>query len=371
MLNEEKRKEELLEIWQKLMDDKVDSVKIRAAESSVSMIKLVREKGKMEEYMKNFFKIAELKQKNWRVRYVVGEMFPQLVNSLSKDIIKNYGIGAYEQLLKDSEPEVRSIGVQTLYSLLSNLPSSQLGQFVQLLQGIASDVQLHVRLSLADQLCKISSVYSIENIISQMIPIAQQLFSDEVLEIKCKLVHNLPQLAQVLGSENTKKHVMGMLQQLENEKQWRFRLEVMAIIPKLLKITGIDQLDRLSEIMSVLNHYQAIRDQAILNYIELKDIFGYDKIKPHILSVINLLADQTNYVYRVSAIQALVKFKSVLTQPDFNQIYLETLRKLVNDSVPNVRLNCFRTYPHLKDKLTQNAKNEVAKLAKEKQNDSD
>lgn len=59
-----------------MLDDKVDSVKIKAAESTPQLIKLIKDKTELEVSMKGFFKLSESKQKSWRVRYTVPEVFP-------------------------------------------------------------------------------------------------------------------------------------------------------------------------------------------------------------------------------------------------------------------------------------------------------
>jgi serine/threonine-protein phosphatase 2A regulatory subunit A len=59
-----------------LLEDKIDSVKIKALESTPQIIKLIRDKNELEANMKGFFKLSEQKQKSWRVRYTIPEVFP-------------------------------------------------------------------------------------------------------------------------------------------------------------------------------------------------------------------------------------------------------------------------------------------------------
>lgn len=115
--------------------------------------------------------------------------------------------------------------------------------------------------------------------ITSLIPIVSKLIKDEVIEIKIKLAHNLDQLSQGIGPEHSKKHLVPLISTFVTEKQWRYRLEMMSIIPKLLKVAGYDCFVELQEVYldkGVLNHYQAIRDQAIENFSSFKETFGYD-----------------------------------------------------------------------------------------------
>ncbi len=85
--------------------------------------------------------------------------------------MKNEAVPAMEQLLKDTEQEVRSISLQSSYSLLSELPSSLIIPFLTIFSSLTQDPSPHVRLSLAEQISKLATLYKTEIVSEKIIPI--------------------------------------------------------------------------------------------------------------------------------------------------------------------------------------------------------
>lgn len=83
---------------------------------------------------------------------------------------------------------------------------------------LVEDKSPHVRLSLAEQICKISKQFQLNTVITSLIPIVSKLIKDEVIEIKIKLAHNLDQLSQGIGPEHSKKHLVPLISTFVTEK---------------------------------------------------------------------------------------------------------------------------------------------------------
>ncbi|CAD8068459.1 unnamed protein product [Paramecium primaurelia] len=371
--------QQLLQLWEALLKDPIDSVKIKAIEGSQYMLKLIDDEHDLETQLQGYFALADPKEKSWRVRYTVPECLESIIDIIvklnkNKTILKNQAVPVFQQLLKDTEPEVRSMALISIYHLLKELPTSSKDLFLPLFQTLSTDTSQHVRMSLAEQICKISKQYTVQIVLQSFIPLITTLIKDDVVEIKIKLAHNLDQLSQAIGQDNSKKHLVPLIQTFASEKQWRYRLEMMSIIPKLLKVAGYDSFLELQEVYlekGVLNHYQAIRDQAIDNLIQLSEIFGYDKIREFILKCINLQFEQPNYIYRVSAMHSIAKLKNTLSKDDLVNQFKEITQKSLNDKVPNVRLNIFKLFTTIQNKLDNKTQNEFKNKARILQQDQD
>ncbi|CAD8174704.1 unnamed protein product [Paramecium octaurelia] len=371
--------QQLLTIWETLLKDPVDSVKIKAIEGSQQMLKLIDDNNELDTHLQAYFSLADPREKSWRVRYTVPECLESIIEvvvKLNKDksILKTKAVPVFQQLLKDPEPEVRSITVMTIYNLLKEVPITLKDQFLPFFQALSTDTSQHVRMSLAEQICKISKQYPVQVVIQTFIPLISTLIKDDVAEIKIKLAHNLDQLSQTIGPDNSKKHLVPLISCFATEKQWRFRLEMMSIIPKLLKVAGYDSFLELQEIYldkGVLNHYQAIRDQAIDNLVPICENFGYDKIRDFILRCISKQFEQPNYIFRVSAMHSITKLRDVLSIDDLLNLFKDITSKSINDRVPNVRLNAFKLFTAIQDKLDYRTQNEFKNKTRFLQQDDD
>ncbi|CAD8092055.1 unnamed protein product [Paramecium sonneborni] len=371
--------QQLLALWETLLKDPADSVKIKAIEGSKQMLKLIDDNSELESHLHAFFALADPKEKTWRVRYTVPECLESIIDIIvkinkDKSILKVKAVPVFQLLLKDSEPEVRSITVMSIYHLLKELPVNLKESFLPFFQALSTDTSQHVRMSLAEQICKISKQYSVQVVIQTFIPLISTLIKDDVAEIKIKLAHNLDQLSQTIGAENSKKHLIPLISTFASEKQWRFRLEMMSIIPNLLKVAGYDSFLELQDIYldkGVLNHYQAIRDQAIDNLVPINEHFGYEKIRDFILKCITKQFEQPNYIFRVSAMHSITKLRDVLSINDLLNLFKDIASKSIYDRVPNVKLNIFKLFTAIQDKLDIQIQNEFKHKTRFLQDDDD
>lgn len=78
-------KTDLLPLWQLLMKDDVDSVKIKAIESSLKLIPCFS-KQEINDNILNTLKNADYEKKSWRVRYGLAEVLPTVCNYIGKII---------------------------------------------------------------------------------------------------------------------------------------------------------------------------------------------------------------------------------------------------------------------------------------------
>jgi len=72
LIPQESVKEDIYPLYEILMKDKRDSVKIKAIESSLGIIEIFRDQGLVGKFMELVKKADERKMK-WRVRYAIGE----------------------------------------------------------------------------------------------------------------------------------------------------------------------------------------------------------------------------------------------------------------------------------------------------------
>ena len=80
-------KTDILEIWQRFIQDKIDIVKIKALECS-SIVARFFKKDDMNENMLKYIKDVDPDKKAWRIRYALAEAIASLIPYLEKELIK-------------------------------------------------------------------------------------------------------------------------------------------------------------------------------------------------------------------------------------------------------------------------------------------
>lgn len=81
VLEKEFIKSDLLPLWQLLMKDDIDSVKIKAIESTLKLITSFTKQEILDNLLGNL-KNIDLEKRSWRVRYGLAEVLPTVCNYL-------------------------------------------------------------------------------------------------------------------------------------------------------------------------------------------------------------------------------------------------------------------------------------------------
>ena len=84
LIPKETVKENIYPLYEILMKDKRDSVKIKAIESSLGIIEIFKDQGLVQDFMELVKKADERKIK-WRVRYAIGETLADFSKYLHQD----------------------------------------------------------------------------------------------------------------------------------------------------------------------------------------------------------------------------------------------------------------------------------------------
>lgn len=264
------------------------------------------------------------------------------------------------EFLKDTEQEVKSIAILKLPEICEKLNEKVIIEtIVPLLKVLVSDPSSHVRQSIGQILVKVAKFLSTNNLLEHIIPIIQQNYKDEALDVRLSIISTFGIFHQMIGSENVKTFIIPLILDANNEKNWRSRLAIVEYLPKLCKEVGYELFcEQLKDFMNtfLLDHFSAIREQAIINFITLVEAFGYERIRDMIISGLSSLSKNTNYLFRITGLRALAKLKDTLKLPDLNILYKEFAEKMNNDKVPNVRFNLIKTFLALKDKWGANEK---------------
>eukprot|EP00828_Plagiopyla_frontata_P041715 TRINITY_DN6037_c0_g1_i1.p1 TRINITY_DN6037_c0_g1~~TRINITY_DN6037_c0_g1_i1.p1 ORF type:complete len:414 (-),score=55.85 TRINITY_DN6037_c0_g1_i1:171-1412(-) len=361
--NEEVIKKDIVPLWQLLMKDEIDSVKIRAIEATPSILGRLPQQ-QCDEIFMPIIQLPDLsKSPSWRVRYTLSEILPQLANYLGTKPIQNEIFPIYEQLMNDMEQEVKSIAILKSPELLEKLTKEQIiDKVLPSLKNSAGDTSQHVRVSVAQVLSKVSRFIEVQDIIDQTFPLLDKLFKDEIIDVKLAVVENFNLFQNLLGLENTKTYLIPLINSTSLEKNWRARLSVIEQLPKLCEKIPLTlfQDSLVPFINSFFNdHYFTIRKQTAQNYTKFRDIYGYKAIRQGVFSAIKSLISNTNYLYRVTALITVQELAEMLESFDLNELFLQCIQGLQDDKVANVRFNLAKAFMQIMEKLPEGTKKKM------------
>lgn len=143
------------------------------------------------------------------------------------------------------------------------------------------------------------------------------------------------------------KYLIPLILSSEKELNWRARLCVMNYLPALCELLPFPIFqEHLADFIkkSVLDHYFSIREKAIQNFNVYIKTYGFSVIQPLLQDCIRSLQTNQNYLFRISALQALVYLKDSLNVDNLNTLSADIFGALYNDPISNVRLNVIKAF---------------------------
>lgn len=93
-----------------------------------------------------------------------------------------------------------------------------------------------------------------------------------------------------------------------------------------------------------MDHYAAIREQNFNNLFDLCNNLGYGKLKLIVESGLSELSKNTNYIFRITAIQGLVRLKEVIPKNELNDLFNKITDGIIDEKVPNVKINMCKCF---------------------------
>lgn len=112
----------------------------------------------------------------------------------------------------------------------------------------------------------------------------------------------------VIGIDLLSQSLLPAITELAEDRQWRVRLAIIEYIPLLASPLGVEFFDEklLNLCMSWLGDaVYSIREAATINLKKLTEVFGAEWAKDTVITQIIKMADNENYLYRMTTIFTL------------------------------------------------------------------
>jgi serine/threonine-protein phosphatase 2A regulatory subunit A len=293
---------------------------------------------------------------SWRVRWSVVAKFHELVCAFGPSRQLS---GAFEALLQDPEPEVRTAAVTVLTKVAVFLDESTLLDVI--LPSVlhqADDQSEHVRAALASVVNGLAPVLGRDHTIAHLLPLLLQLLRDTSSEVRLNIIAQLGAINAIIGVNLLAQSLLPTILDLARDAKWRVRMAIIERMPMLAQQLGSGLFnDRLCGQCITWLHDDvfSIRVAAATNLKHLADLFGVDWVQAYLLPSLTMMARRIEVdessgqqvlanpsLHRMMALLALQALSAALPSDIVTGHVLPVVLGLSRDPVPNIRLNAAR-----------------------------
>ena len=292
--------------------------------------------------------------KSWRVRQKVAEIYGKLQEAFLKTFpgnkdVESELINGASSLLKDIEGEVRASGSKNLGIICSQWPKATkvsiiIETFLPIITNLVDDPNPPVKEALGENLVDIAEIIGRESAIKEILPLLTGQLRDESSEVRFNVISQLKRIDDLVGIETLSKQVLPVILELSEDQKWRIRLAILENIPTLAKQLGKGVFEaKLFEIVmtSVDDSIFNIREAACICLADLALLFGEQFTNESIIPKMSELSSSGNYLKRITC---LIIGKELMKKNSCQlSAYINIVKTLTNDKVPNVRFNVAKT----------------------------
>ena len=338
-------KSEIIPIFSNLASDEQDSVRLLMVEVCVNIAQLLPQEALEALVMITVCQAAE--DTSWHVRYMVAEKFTELQTAVGPEITRTGLVPAFQNLMKDCEPEVRAAASYKLKEFCENLSADYqedviLTEILPTSQELVSDTNQHVRSTLASVILSLCPILGKDNTIEHIMPLFLALLTDECPDVRLNITYNLNCMKEVIGIQELSRFLLPTIMELAEDAKWRVRLVIVEYMPLLAGQFGLEFFDAQlhSLCMSwLVDHVYAIREAAANNLKMLVEQFGKEWALAAVIPRVLTLSEEPNYLHRMTTLFCISVLSEVCGQDITTKHMLPTVLCMAGDPVANVRFN--------------------------------
>jgi len=295
---------------------------------------------------------------SWRVRQALSKNIPLLCRHVTPLSATTKLLPLFVKLLKDKEAEVRQQGAMVLSDLGGEIKGFE-SLLSPVLETLATDPILTVRVALAKALVPMVRRFSKENAVKVLIPLLKQLAKDEAYDVRSSVLAEVDKLGETLDPAALLS-ILPLLLELSKDAKWRVRAAVVDKSSVLAKHLGVKKFEKQMQaiiIGSLSDHVYAIREKACIQVGAIVGHFGgkwaSEKLFP---AVFSLYDKNANYLHRMTCLLLVQHVTAQCTADIIEKHLLPLVLTAVSDEVANVRVAAAKTLgvigPKLESKVT-------------------
>ena len=354
------KQRDLLDALRRLARDDQDSVRILTVPTAMALARDVFN-NTQDAFNALFPEIRScVDDQSWRVRVTAANSMEEILEHATPPKNHTQVFETYNKLLSDPEIEVRTIAVSKLPSICKFKPDRSLLNLIapNLNKAIRDDSD-QVRASLAEALARTAPVLGAALTADVILHLILKCLRDQSTQVRLKVIANIEHITPLLNLDEMAPCLMPAITELATDRQWRTRLSILELSPLLAKHVAREVF--VSELLPVIIRWLSdpvfkVRQAASTTAVpEIAQIIGQSDTRDHILPEIVSLGKNSNYLFRITALMSISALIEVVVS---HENFLPLLTSMVNDPVPNVRLNVAKTlhaiYPKVPKRIAAN-----------------
>ncbi|KAI8973007.1 armadillo-type protein [Pilobolus umbonatus] len=346
----------ILPLFLKLTNDDQDTVRLLTVEDLLQIAKMLSFDECRQHLLGTLKSLGQ--DKSWKVRYMVATHFTELSRAMGEAITREELVSLFVYLIKDSEGEVKTLAIGQAPEFCKLLDKAiVIEKILPCIKELVIDTNQHVRVAIATNISGLAVILGKETTIEYLLPLFLQLLKDDYPEVRLNIISKLENVNEVIGIDRLSQSLLPAIVELAEDKQWRVRLAIIEYIPLLASQLGVGFFDEklLNLCLSWLaDAVFSIRDAATTNLKKLVEIFGCEWATHVVLPRIMEMANNENYLYRMTTLFTLTTMSVSLTPDIIQETILPTVVKLADDPIPNVRFNVAKSIEVLAPVLMTN-----------------
>lgn len=368
---------ELFQLFRQLVGDEQDTVRVICVEHLKQLASLLSKEDNKNLILPVIIGFSE--EKSWRVRLALAQSFPDIAEVFGKEITDSSLIQNFQNLLKDSENDVKIAATKSLAHLVKYISPEKMHTFIPQIQQLAKDNFAIVRAGVSETIGIFANIVGSNVSTQKFLPLILELLSDENHDVKIGAIQSSVKYAQVVGLEsiaNLSSHYKTLLL----DQKWRVRLETLnAIITLSLHFQHLDTFNKHLEPLFytyLRDKAQSVRDTGIEKLKNLVQVYKIDWVNQNLLPKLNETISKDNgYLTRIAGFYSLQSIAQAANQlnPNFTtEKILPILSKSIKDPIPNIRFVIIKIWKHIWNLIPDSSLGQIKQILTElQQNDTD
>ncbi|KAF5308514.1 hypothetical protein FQR65_LT06179 [Abscondita terminalis] len=327
---------EFIIIFENFAKDDLDSVRLLAIEVGISLSEHLTPKEIEELLLTSLLELCG--DPSWKVRQGAANQITSMQNAFGPELTQKHLITIYQQLVQDSEPQVREAAassiahfceiLQDTYEETDVINPSILNQIFPLVKILDQDCNTDVKEALSRVITSLSPLFGCENTKVLLLPLITASLMNDSSKIKENIISNLNSIISVIGIDDIADTVLQIIGDLVNNSAsiWRTRRNLIVTINYVAKHSGKEYFDQhLRPLYQKLlsDGVYAVRKMAPLILPILIKKFGFKWAQDSILTDVLLFAEHSHYLYRYVCLFCIDELVSPTLESDFKNATTE------------------------------------------------
>lgn len=330
--------------------DGSDGVRLQAVTTAIAMLRVLPDSGISQ--VVSLLKTLS-SDSSWRVRYMAADRLGEISKAFSPQDAQRVCAPMFRTMCQDSEPEIRASAVHNMSNLLAVVTDGNIRKdILNVGTRLAGDQNPHVRMCLASSVLKSSLHAPKELWASSIVPTCTRLLQDSDADVRLALLSGFNDMGDTAESRELAPKLVPVVVGLFADPKWRIRETVVSQVSSLVTALGKSADDVLDVCVKALkDRVASIRAAGCESCCKLVEQNGPQWFETVLMPRVQHMLQADSCLPRITALQLFAALAAApqLDARTVQRVMLPGFNALVNDKVPNVRLNVAKTILTLRD----------------------